>query len=90
MTHIGNIPHMLQWGVTHYKSPKANPHFIPIGDVALINARNSKQVFVNNGDHTMVSPPSILLGDFEISVADVERWLGKSRAIQWTMRVWSS
>ncbi len=64
MTHIENVPHLLQYGITHYKSPNANPHFITIGDVTLINTRNIKQVFINNGDYTIIDPPSIVLGDF--------------------------
>lgn len=40
MTHIENIPHILQHGITHLSSPNANPNFIPIGDVSLISTRN--------------------------------------------------
>jgi len=64
MTHIENIPHLLQHGITHYKSPNANSHYITIGDITLINNRDAKQVYVNNGDYSMANPPSIVLGDF--------------------------
>lgn len=40
MTHIENIPHILQNGITHSTSINANPHFVPIGDVSLITTRN--------------------------------------------------
>jgi len=39
ITHIENIPHILSYGITHSKSPDANPHFIPIGDTGLISTR---------------------------------------------------
>jgi hypothetical protein len=41
ITHIDNIPHILQHGITHGASHRANPNFIPIGDVSLISKRNS-------------------------------------------------
>ena len=53
MTHIENIPHVLQYGITHRNSPNANENFIPIGDNSLIIRRNSK--VLNNGK---------LLGDY--------------------------
>jgi hypothetical protein len=40
MTHIENIPHILQNGITHSKSKNANPSFFPIGDNSIINLRN--------------------------------------------------
>lgn len=40
MTHIKNIPHILQHGVTHSSSANANPDFVPIGDGSLISTRN--------------------------------------------------
>lgn len=47
MIHIENIPHVLQYGITHRNSPFANLNFIPIGDNSLIYKRN---VYVlNNG-----------------------------------------
>lgn len=47
MTHIENIPHILQYGITHSGSAKANPHFKPIGDGRLITMRNG--FVLNNG-----------------------------------------
>lgn len=47
MTHIKNIPHILQNGITHSKSANANPNFMPIGDGSLIATRNN--FLLNNG-----------------------------------------
>lgn len=47
MTHIENIPHILQHGITHSTSINANPNFTPIGDSGLISTRNSTPL--NNG-----------------------------------------
>ena len=41
MTHIENIPHILQCGITHSTSANANPNFRPIGDNCLISTRNN-------------------------------------------------
>ncbi|MCU0446744.1 MAG: DUF4433 domain-containing protein [Microscillaceae bacterium] len=41
MTHIENIPHILQNGITHSSSAKANPSFTAIGDSSLISTRSS-------------------------------------------------
>ena len=56
MTHIGNIPHVLQYGIVHHSSPNRNPNYISIGDTSLINFRTTKSVPVGNN--------SIVLGDF--------------------------
>lgn len=40
MTHIENIPHIINYGITHSKSKNANSRFTPIGDNSLINTRN--------------------------------------------------
>lgn len=40
MTHVENIPHILQHGITHSTSANANPDFVPIGDGSLIATRN--------------------------------------------------
>jgi hypothetical protein len=48
MTHIENIPHILQYGITHLSSANTNPNFRPIGDRSLIGTRNEKQL--PNGD----------------------------------------
>lgn len=53
MTHIENIPHILQNGITHSTSANANPNFVPIGDGSLIETRNN--FLLNNGR---------LLGDY--------------------------
>src|SRR5690554_3698718 len=47
MIHIENIPHVLQYGITHRNSPNANKNFVPIGDNSLISRRNTR--VVNNG-----------------------------------------
>ena len=47
LTHIENIPHILQYGVTHPSSCNANPNFVPIGDKTLISTRND--FLLNNG-----------------------------------------
>ena len=41
MMHIENIPHILQYGVTHISSKNANNSYVPIGDDSLIGNRNS-------------------------------------------------
>lgn len=53
MTHIGNIPHILQNGITHSTSANANPNFVAIGDSSLISKRNG--FLLDNGR---------LLGDY--------------------------
>lgn len=47
MTHIENIQHILQNGITHSTSVKANPNFVPIGDGSLITTRSN--FLLNNG-----------------------------------------
>jgi hypothetical protein len=47
MTHIENIPHIIQFGITHSTSANANPNFRPIGDGSLISTRNNYAL--NNG-----------------------------------------
>lgn len=47
MTHIENIPHILQHGITHPSSRNANPKYVPIGDSSLISTRNNFSL--NNG-----------------------------------------
>ena len=56
MTHIDNIPHVLQYGIVHRSSPNRSSCFVSIGDKSLIDYRNTKSVFV--GSRTIV------LGDF--------------------------
>lgn len=40
MTHIENIPHIFEHGITHRQSPNANPHYKPIGDSSIISKRD--------------------------------------------------
>lgn len=47
MTHIENMPHILQFGITHSLSSNANANFVPIGDGSLITTRNN--FLLNNG-----------------------------------------
>ena len=56
MTHIGNIPHVLSNGIVHKSSPLADPNYIPIGDVSLIDYRKTREVNVGG--------KQIVLGDF--------------------------
>lgn len=48
ITHIDNIPHILQYGVTHRHSSNANPNYVAIGDTSLIECRSNKVVAVGN------------------------------------------
>jgi len=63
MTHINNIPHILQHGITHKNSRNYNPNFIAIGDVSLIDTRSSKQVSIDD-NFSNLNASSITLGDF--------------------------
>jgi hypothetical protein len=47
MTHILNIPHILQFGITHIGSSLSNGNYVPIGDGSLITTRSS--FILNNG-----------------------------------------
>ncbi len=51
MTHIDNIPFILDNGITHRNSVNANPDYISIGDVSLIGTRNNKSVSITNGEN---------------------------------------
>ena len=64
MTHIENIPHILQYGITHKGSLNTNPNFITIGDIRLIDTRSTKIVRIDNGDFSNFNAPTIVLGDF--------------------------
>lgn len=64
ITHIENIPHILNYGITHKNSPNKNPDFKNIGDVSLIDTRSHKTVFVDNGNLESDSIKNITLGDF--------------------------
>ncbi len=63
MTHIGNIPHILQHGINHTHSVNRNPDFVAIGDLSLIHTRDARQVRVDNGDMNLEAP-LITLGNF--------------------------
>ncbi len=64
MTHIENVTHILQYGITHKNSFNSNPNFITIGDISLIDTRSTKEVSVDNGDFLNFNSPTIILGDF--------------------------
>jgi hypothetical protein len=63
MTHIENIPHILNCGIVHKDSSNANPNYISIGDISLIDTRAKKSVNISNGNRS-VRLKSIVLGDF--------------------------
>jgi len=63
MTHIENIPHILQYGITHRNFLYANPNYIAIGDTSLISTRKAKRVNISNG-HRDESYGTIVLGDY--------------------------
>jgi ssDNA thymidine ADP-ribosyltransferase, DarT len=64
ITHIDNVPHILQHGITHRNSPNHNPKFVAIGDISLISTRDKKQISVDNGDFLDFDAPTITLGNF--------------------------
>ena len=62
ITHIENVSHILQCGITHKNSPNRNPNFRNIGDVSLIDTRSKKTVCVDNG--------GLASGGIEITLGD--------------------
>lgn len=64
MTHIDNIPIILQNGIVHKNSPNADPNFVPIGDISLIETRSTRRINIDNGDPSNFNSTSIVLGDF--------------------------
>lgn len=48
MTHIENIAHIVQYGITHAKSENNNPAFVNIGDKSLISKRDG--FILSNGE----------------------------------------
>ena len=64
MTHIENVLHILNYGITHKNSANSNPNFVTIGDISLIDTRSTRQVRVDNGDFLNFDCPTITLGDF--------------------------
>ena len=49
ITHIGNIQHILKYGITHKESQNKNPNYKNIGDLRLIDTRNKKTICIDNG-----------------------------------------
>ena len=47
ITHIDNITHTLQNGITHRNSINSNPNYTEIGDVSLINYRKDRKAITN-------------------------------------------
>lgn len=64
MTHIHNICHVLEYGITKKNSVNANPNYVQIGDLSLIEIRDGKIVVVDNGDLLKINSKKINLGDF--------------------------
>jgi ssDNA thymidine ADP-ribosyltransferase, DarT len=65
LTHIENIPHILQYGITHKDSANRNPDYKNIGDISLINTRKNKTVIINNGEHSLkADQKTIKLGEY--------------------------
>jgi hypothetical protein len=52
LTHLDNMAHILQYGITHRNSENKNPNYVPIGDNTLIGKRNQKITkYGNLGDY---------------------------------------
>jgi len=66
ITHIENIPHILEYGITHKDSQNRNSAYKNIGDVSLIDTRSKKRVAIDNGvvDVNESNLTSIILGDY--------------------------
>lgn len=64
ITHIENIPHILENGITRRDSANANNSYVNIGDSSLIATRNEKQITVDNGEQDYEHAEIIHLGDF--------------------------
>jgi hypothetical protein len=65
ITHIENIPHILQYGITHKNSRNKNPNYKNIGDISLIDTRSKRILSVDNGESNLKNGlTSISLGDF--------------------------
>ena len=64
MTHIKNIPHILQYGITHKNSSNVDPDYITIGDKSLIDTRSTKHVIIDNGDFLNFDGQTIILGEY--------------------------
>lgn len=64
MTHLKNIPHILEFGITHKNSQHRNPNYVNIGDISLIDNRSTRTVYVDNGNYLNLNISTITLGDF--------------------------
>jgi hypothetical protein len=64
ITHIENIPHILQYGITHKDSINKNPDYKNIGDLSLIDNRSKKKVNIDNGEFNSDIGITITLGDY--------------------------
>lgn len=65
ITHIDNITHILQNGITHRNSLNRNSHYIAIGDGSLIKTRDQKRVEVDNGNFfNLRRVATITLGEY--------------------------
>ena len=64
ITHIDNVPHILERGITNKNSTFKNPYYKNIGDSSLIKTRNSKEVTIDNGQSNIERSIKILLGEF--------------------------
>lgn len=65
ITHIENIPHILQQGITHKDSLDKNPDYKNIGDLSLIDTRSKKKVNIDNGESNPKEVlETIVLGEF--------------------------
>lgn len=66
ITHIENIPHILQYGITHKDSINRNPNYKNIGDLSLIDTRSKKVVNIDNGElnDSLNDSFFITLGDY--------------------------
>lgn len=62
MTHVDNIPHILEFGITHKNSQLTNSNYISIGDSSLIDNRTTTNINVTNGSDETIE--TITVGDF--------------------------
>lgn len=58
ITHIDNIPYILQHGIVHRNSSQASAQYVSVGDQSLISYRSTKEVKIEN------TSKKILIGDF--------------------------
>lgn len=65
ITHIENIPHILNYGITHRDSHYRNTKYRNIGDMSLIDTRSKRVVTIDNGQFEIKdSNKSITLGNY--------------------------